>query len=68
MKHYSEFRDALRKLINQNSMENHSNTADYILAEYLADCLSAFDRATRRRDSHKGINSVFETAQDLTKE
>lgn len=40
------FRDELTNLINYHSRENNSNTPDFILADYLVDCLNAFDRAT----------------------
>lgn len=48
-----DFQKALRMLINQYSMENVSNTPDYILAGYLMDCLVAFDKATTVRDGHR---------------
>jgi len=40
----------LENLINKYSLENQSDTPDFILAEYLRDCLTAFGRATKRRD------------------
>jgi len=43
------FREKLEKLINECSMENGSDTPDFILAEYLDDCLTAYDKATVRR-------------------
>lgn len=42
--------DDLMTVINQHSMENGSNTSDWILAEYLLACLRAFDVATNARD------------------
>lgn len=47
----SNFRCAIELAINTASMENGSDTPDFILAEYLTDCLAAFDKATvaRRR-------------------
>jgi hypothetical protein len=45
----TEFRQKLQVLINQHSMENGSNTPDFILAEYLDDCLQVFDKAMFRR-------------------
>jgi len=45
----SQFRKDLEILINRNSMENESNTPDFILADYLEDCLNAFDKAVCRR-------------------
>ena len=48
------FRSQLRGLININSVENGSNTPDFILAIYLEGCLKAFDRATNHRDKWYG--------------
>jgi hypothetical protein len=48
------FRQALEALINDHSMENVSDTPDYILASYLAKCLEAFDGATVERDRWHG--------------
>ena len=47
-----EFQKKLEHLINQLSMENGSNTPDYVLARYLVDCLIAFERGTFHRDIH----------------
>jgi hypothetical protein len=41
-------------LLNRHSMENGSNTPDYVLAEFLMRCLAAFDLATVKRDTHYG--------------
>ncbi len=46
---YAEFRRELRSLINKYSLENGANTPDFILAEYLYDCLHTFEVATRAR-------------------
>lgn len=43
------FREDLEKLLNSYSMENGSDTPDFILAEYLADCLKVFDNAVTSR-------------------
>jgi len=52
------FRDQLKSLINLNSMENYSDTPDYILADYLHGCLQAFDKAVlKRRDWHSRENT-----------
>lgn len=40
-----EFQKELEQLINRFSMENASNTPDYILAHYLMGCLTAFNTA-----------------------
>lgn len=44
------FRNELESLINQHSMENGSNTPDFLLAGYLQSCLDAFDHAVCERD------------------
>lgn len=41
----SPFNEELRSLLNRHCMENSSDTPDYILAQYLVDCLNAFTRA-----------------------
>ena len=46
----SRFRTELATLINTHSMENASDTPDFILAEYMAECLKAFDKAIVQRD------------------
>lgn len=48
------FRVELQKLINRESRENGSNTPDFILTEYLAQCLVAFDLAVQARDRYYG--------------
>jgi len=49
-----EFRAELEKLVNKHSMENGSNTPDFVLAEFLHDCLQAFDEAVVRRTKWHG--------------
>lgn len=44
-----QFKKDLEILINMHSMENGSNTPDFILAQYLMQCLEVFDEATNRR-------------------
>lgn len=43
-------RDRIESAITSTSAENGSNTPDFILAEYLADCLAAFDKSSRARE------------------
>lgn len=50
----SSFRTKLSELLNAESMENGSDTPDFILAVYLMDCLDAFDRATHARERWYG--------------
>lgn len=44
------FRKELEELINKHSRENGSNTPDFILAEFLVDCLAAWDKGVSRRN------------------
>lgn len=44
------FRRRLEQLINEFSEENGSDTPDFILANYLIDCLDAFDNAVNHRE------------------
>ncbi len=49
----------LAELLNRHSVENDSNTPDYILAEYLTDCLDAYSKAVRARTKWFGPNPTF---------
>ena len=60
------FRKELSDLINSHWKETGSDTSDFILAEYLDDCLSAFDKAVKRRrewwgPKEKTSEKMFET-------
>jgi hypothetical protein len=50
----SNFRDELQGLLNRYSRENTSNTPDYVLADYLIDCLKALDVAIHKREQWYG--------------
>ena len=49
------FENALKRLINEFSVENESDTPDFILAEYIRDALNAYNAATYRRDAWHGF-------------
>lgn len=62
---YTRFRDQLEGLINEHSMENCSDTPDFMLAELLTDTLMSFDRLMQRRDgwyggSHRQLKAQLE--------
>ena len=44
------FNKELEALINKHSMENLSDTPDFILAQFLRNCLDAYSEATIARD------------------
>lgn len=49
------FEAELRRLINSHSMENDSDSPDYVLASFMANCLDAFNWAVRARDEYHGF-------------
>jgi hypothetical protein len=55
-----DFKIELEKLINRFSLENGSDTPDFILAKYLWDCLYAFNHAVAWRESYNGrVSNTF---------
>ena len=45
------FQKELEQLINKYSLENDSDTPDFILATFLAECLDSFNVAVYNRDA-----------------
>lgn len=56
----SKFERELQTLINRYSMEQSSDTPDFILAQYLVACLNAFNAAIQDRSSWCGVSSPHE--------
>ncbi len=50
------FGKELESLLNRYSKENRSNTPDFLLAEYLIDCLKAYDNVLKKRDEWFNID------------
>lgn len=50
----SQFQKELEALINFHSLENGSNTPDFLLAQYLAGCLENFNKTLRARETWYG--------------
>lgn len=48
------FQSALEELINQHSVENGSDTPDFMLAEYLCDCLATYEVIIAKREKWYG--------------
>jgi len=48
----ADFRKELTELINRHSIENGSDTPDFIIADYLMGCLEVYEVACRSRDVH----------------
>lgn len=53
----TRFRKELEGIINENSMENGSNTPDFMLAEFLVGQLELFDQMVLKREAWYGIHS-----------
>ena len=47
---WEEFVREIAKVVNRYSIENNSDTPDYILAEYMAGCLTVFENTLRNRN------------------
>lgn len=61
--------DDLAALLNMYGTENGSNTPDFILADYMMDCLRAFETASRHRERWYGKRlSIGGVVTDLTAE
>lgn len=50
----TKFQEELRELINRNSMENGSDTPDFILSEFLNGCLKCFNDSVTKRSKWYG--------------
>lgn len=46
--------DEIRSILNKHSRENRSNTPDFILANFLMDCLSSFELSVNERERWHG--------------
>lgn len=74
---HGDLRRDLAEVVNRYSRENGSNTPDFILAQYLANCLDAFDNAIWNRamwygkvDSIGGVRDMpkIATTDDITQQ
>lgn len=52
-----DFMTELCAILNRHSSENDSGTPDFILAEYLTECLQAWNRAVQKRQDWYGCPS-----------
>jgi len=59
-----EFLKELMSLINRHSVENGSNTPDYMLAAFLGDILQAFSSVVRQRDEWHGFKPLHHDTLD----
>lgn len=62
------FKTELEDLINKHSIENDSNTPDFILANYINKCLINFADAVNARDCWYSKNPKFTNRSTRTQE
>jgi len=62
---HSSFGEELIRLINRHSIENGSNTPDFLLGEYLLDCLRLWNRTVTRREQWYGRDPGQDIAAQL---
>lgn len=60
----TNFRKELETLINKHSLENGSDTPDFILADYVSKCLKTFDETIQAREQWYGRN-LKRTEQEI---
>lgn len=51
----ASFKTQLQDLINTHSRENDSDTPNFLLAEYLINCLENYELIVNKRDSFLGL-------------
>jgi hypothetical protein len=52
------FRKELEKLINSHSLENDSDTPDFLLATYMVSCLENYNEITQAREKWYGREKI----------
>lgn len=52
-KKYDEFLREIAAVCNRFSIENRSNTTDFILAEFMAGCLNVYENTVQNRFEHR---------------
>lgn len=59
------FEKELEHLINKYSKENGSNTPDFVLAQFLSQCLEVFNQTMKVREKWYGREIVNHAEKDL---
>ncbi len=65
MKNEMQFAKGLENLINRYSMENGSDTPDFILAGFLVNCLRQFNQAVTEREQWYGRKTTTPERQEM---
>lgn len=59
------FTKELETLINKHSLENESDTPDWILAQYIRNCLNTWNTTTQARDKWHGFQTQTNKTAEL---
>ncbi len=62
----TDFEKELQYLLNRFSKENGSNTPDFILAEYLNNCLITYNKALQQREKWYGRDGFLQTPEGVS--
>ena len=60
----NDFEKELEELINKHSLENKSDTPDFLLAKYLRMCLVNYSATVKARDKWHGMTDTQQEAND----
>ena len=60
----TDFKKELIHLLNKYSKESDSDTPDYMLAQYIINCLAALTQVTRVRDKWHGFKPFAKHSTD----
>ena len=62
------FRKELENLINRHSIENGSDTPDFMLATYLVSCLENYNEVIKAREKWYGREKDVEISTEINKD
>jgi hypothetical protein len=60
-----DFEKELSDLLNKYSLDNECATPDFILADFMVQCMLAYQDALGAKLNHEGINTTSNTEGDL---
>jgi len=64
----TELEKKLTRLLNEESRESDSNTPDFLLAEFMLNCLDAFELTSNKREVWYGVNLRCEDTEPRDKD
>lgn len=55
-------KNAFKETVNRNGMDTWCNTPDFIIAEYLYDCLESYSKLQKEKDRWEGKSYLSQTS------